>query len=255
MRWYKADLHVHSVLSPCSGMEMSPRSMMQKAKENGIEIIAVTDHNSMANCRIYEKAAQEFNIAFIYGVEVQSAEEVHIIALFDNWEEAREFNRKLFDSLLSFKNDPDFFGDQVVLDEKESIVRTVNKALINSSVWTFETIVKKVRKHKGFAFPAHVDVTPHSLLGQLGVIPSGLDIKAVGITAGCDVDSLLQHYPFLQNYTLIRSSDAHCLQDLGSGSTEFLLEEPTLQEIIRSINDKNSIRINSVNNKENLKSS
>ncbi|MDO9578751.1 MAG: PHP-associated domain-containing protein, partial [Candidatus Cloacimonadales bacterium] len=108
-----------------------------------------------------------------------------------------------------------------------------------------ETIFKQVKRHRGFAFPAHVDVATYSLLGQFGFMPSNLDIKAVGITAACNVNKLLQHYPFLQDFVLIRNSDAHCLQDIGSGHTEFLLKEPTLQEIIRAMNDRDSIRISS----------
>ena len=243
MRWYKTDLHVHTVLSPCSGLEMSPRSLMGKAKTEGIEIIAVTDHNSMANCLVYEKAAQEFDIAFIYGVEVQSAEEIHIVALFDDWKEGLEFNRELFDSLLPIKNDPAYHGNQIVLDEKENIVRTIKKSLINSSIWTLETVMHKVREFNGFAFPAHVDVTPYSLLGQLGFIPPDLNITAVGITAECDEKALLEKYPILHDLVLIRNSDAHSLQDVGSGYTEFYLEETNLKSIVNAINNKNNVRI------------
>lgn len=232
MRWFKADLHVHSVLSPCGGLDMSPRELMKKVRDKGIEIIAVTDHNSCANSRVYEVAAREFGLTYIYGLEVQSAEEIHSVALFNSADNACAFSRQLYESLLPITNDPEHFGDQVVIDINNNIKRYVKKALINSSVWSLETIYTKVHQFGGFFFPSHVDVLPYSLLGQLGFIPSNLDISALGITAECKVQELYKEYPFLQDYTLIRNSDAHYLQDVGSGISHFYLEEPTLNEII-----------------------
>ncbi|HPR17255.1 MAG TPA: PHP domain-containing protein [Candidatus Cloacimonadota bacterium] len=231
MRWYKADLHVHSVLSPCGSLEMSPREVMRTASERGLEIIAMTDHNSSANSLAYAKAAQEFDLAYIYGIEVQTAEEIHIIALFDNYEQVTGFGNELYDSLLPIDNDPDFFGDQVVIDENDNILRFEKKALINSSVWTLETAFQKISHYGGFYFPAHVDVISYSLLGQLGFIPTDIQIEALGITAKCDTDKLLKQYPQLQEYALIRNSDAHYLKDIASGFTQFYLHEPTLDEI------------------------
>jgi PHP family Zn ribbon phosphoesterase len=238
VRWFKADLHIHSVLSPCAGLEMAPRNVMIKARDLGLDIIAITDHNSCENSRVYAKAAQEFGISYIYGVEVQSAEEIHTIALFEYPEQACSFSRELYDSLLSINNDPEFFGDQVVLDEKDNIKRFIKKALINSSVWTLETVFKKISSHSGFYFPAHINVQTYSLLGQLGFIPAEVDISAFGITANCNVQELYTNYPYLQDYTLIRNSDAHYLQDVGSGISQFYLEEPTLSEIILACNNQ-----------------
>jgi hypothetical protein len=208
---------------------------MRKAREAGIEIIAITDHNSMANCRVYEKAAQEFDIVFIYGVEIQSAEDIHIVALFDDWNEAGKFNQKLYKSLLPLNNDTNYYGNQIVINENEKIVRVINKALVNSSIWTLETVIRNVNKHKGFAFPAHVNVKSHSIIGQLGFIPENLGILALGITANCDENQLVDQHPFLKDYALIKNSDAHCLQDIGSGFSEFYLKNPTLPEIIDAI--------------------
>jgi PHP family Zn ribbon phosphoesterase len=243
VRWFKADLHIHSVLSPCGGLEMSPQSLMKQARERGIEIIAITDHNSCENSRVYAKAAQNFGIAYIYGVEVQSAEEIHTVALFENAEQACAFSCELYDSLLPIDNDPEFFGDQVILDEKNNIKRFVKKALINSSIWTLETVFKKINQHGGFYFPAHVDVTTYSLLGQLGFIPAEAEIDAFGITAACDVNELFERYPILQDYSLIRCSDAHYLQDIGSGSTQFYLQQPTLKEIIQACKNQNGRKL------------
>jgi len=231
MRWYKADLHNHSVLSPCGGLEMDPESVMQTAAKNGISIFALTDHNSLANCPAYAAWAKRFGIAFLYGVEIQTAEEIHLIALFDNTQEAMEFNELLYDSLLPIPNDPDFFGDQVVIDEEGGIVRMEERALINSSVWDLDTAYQQVDSYGGLCFPAHVDATTFSIIGQLGFIPPHLDFAAVSVTANCRIDRLLTTYPWLQKYPLFACSDAHYLADIGKGTTAFYLAAPTVAEI------------------------
>jgi 3',5'-nucleoside bisphosphate phosphatase len=253
MRWYKADLHIHSVLSPCGGLEMSPLCVIKKAKELGLDIIAITDHNTMANCSAYHRVAEKEDVNFLNGVEIQTAEEIHLIALFDEFANAMSFDRELYDSLLNIPNDPEYFGDQVVVDADENIIRCEDKALLNSSLWSLDEVLIKVEEHNGFCFPAHVDATTFSIIGQLGFIPDSLPIAAVGITAKGKRDVILENYPFLQKFALIRSSDAHYLADIGSGYAMFLLESPTVKEIRmackglegrRIWNEKDEININ-----------
>jgi 3',5'-nucleoside bisphosphate phosphatase len=231
MRWYKADLHIHSVLSPCGGLEMSPSALMKKVKELGLDIIAITDHNTMANCSTYHQVADKEGVNFLNGVEIQTSEEIHLLALFDDFDKAMSFDRQLYDSLLNIPNDPEYFGDQVVIDADENIIRCEARALINSSVWTLEEVLNKVHDYDGFCFPAHVDAKTFSIIGQLGFIPNNLDLEAVGITAHGDKKEIVRLFPYLQKYALIRSSDAHYLADVGSGTTMFWLESPTVNEI------------------------
>jgi PHP family Zn ribbon phosphoesterase len=231
MRWYKADLHIHSVLSPCGGLEMAPRAVMQRAREEQQEIIAITDHNSMANCQAYAQVAAEFGIICWYGVEVQSMEEIHVIGLFDEWQDAAAFDAALYASLLPVDNDPDFFGDQVVIAADESIVRFEERALINSSMWSFDEVMQQIAAFGGFAFPAHVDAATFSVLAQLGFLPDELPIPAVGITAKGDIDAILMQHPQLQGRVMLRSSDAHYLPEIGSGYTRLSLETPTVSSL------------------------
>lgn len=231
MRWYKADLHIHSVLSPCGSLEMAPKALMQKVKEVGLDIIAITDHNSMSNCLAYQQVAKEFDITCVYGVEVQSAEEIHVIVLFDDWHKANGFASELYDSLLPIDNDPDYFGDQVVINSSEEIVRFEERALINSSMWSFDQVIDYVQNYDGFMFPAHVDAVSYSIIGQLGFVPSQKEIFALGLTAKCDVKSFLEQNEYLKDYCFIQNSDAHYLNQIGSAYTEFFLEAPTVSEI------------------------
>ena len=217
---------------------MSPREVAARAKKAGLDLIAITDHNSMANCQVYGEEALRWGLDFLYGVEIQSAEEIHIIALFDDTDRALAFDKLLYQSLLPIDNDPEFFGDQVVIDEKEMIIRFEDLALINSSTWTFEEVFDQVTEHGGFAFPAHVDAHTFSVIGQLGFIPPHPQCKGVEITARANSDELQERYDFLQNYTLLRNSDAHYLTEIGKAFTNFFIKAPTVEEISKAVSKK-----------------
>jgi len=210
---------------------MSPKNLIKRAKEVGLEIIAITDHNSMANCEVYQNEAEKHGITCFWGVEIQTSEEIHIIAIFDSKLKAKEFDVELYESLLPIKNNPDFFGDQVVIDNEENIIRFEPKALINSSVWTLDEVVAKLEEYDCLFYPAHIDAETYSIIGQLGFIPSNLKFPTLGITAQCDCDKFLSKYPYLKGFSFNRSSDAHYLEELGTGFTDYFLEAPTLKDI------------------------
>lgn len=231
MRCYKADLHIHSVLSPCGGLEMSPRALMQRFKELSIEWIAITDHNSLANCAAYAKAAAEAGIAFTYGVEIQTAEEIHLLAYFDDTEKAMKFDRTLYEALPPILNDSDFFGDQVVIDADENIIRIEERALSNSVVWSLEEAKERAESYGGFCIPAHVDAEANSIIGQLGFIPQNLDFPVLGITSGLILEDFLKLHPELAGYSFLRASDAHYVSDLGCGSSNLSVQEPSRIEL------------------------
>ena len=231
LKWYKADLHIHSVLSPCGDLSMSPSVVIEKLLEKKVDMFAITDHNSMANFQAYKAQADKFNIKCFPGIEVQTSEEVHIIALFDDYEKAKKFDRQCYLSLLPLENDPDFFGDQVLIDENENLLGFENRALINSSVWSLEETVEKIRIFDGFCFPAHEDAMSYSITAQLGFIPEVLDFPAIGITAKCDKENLFTKFPYFLKYALLRNSDAHYPQDIALGTTEFFIKDRSVKEI------------------------
>ncbi|MDD4309271.1 MAG: PHP domain-containing protein [Candidatus Cloacimonetes bacterium] len=231
MRWIRADLHIHSVLSPCGGLEMSPGALMQRAKDFNIEWIAITDHNSMANCPAYQKIANSAGIAFSWGVEIQSAEEIHLLAYFDDSTQAEEFDAELYKSLLPLDNDADFFGDQVIIDENENILRVEQRALINSSIWDLNTVVNRVHEFGGMVFPAHVDASVNSIISQLGFLPKEPEFQLFGITAGMNVENWLKQQPVFVGKSLIRASDAHYLADIGTGYSELFIDNACVAEL------------------------
>ncbi|HPF09279.1 MAG: PHP domain-containing protein [Candidatus Cloacimonetes bacterium] len=232
MRCYRADLHIHSVLSPCGGLEMSPRALVHKLKEAGIEWFAITDHNSMANCPAYSAVAKKAGLYFSWGVEIQTVEEIHLLAYFDHPQKAQAFDAELYASLLPLLNDADFFGDQVIIDENENILKVEPRALINSSTWDLARAVERIQDYDGFAVPAHIDAMVNSIISQLGFLPPSPEFKVLGITANLELDKYLAENPQLQNKQFMRASDAHYLSDLGNAYCMMNVVQPTIQELI-----------------------
>ncbi len=231
MQSLRADLHIHSVLSPCGGLEMSPNSIMQRLKQLGIQWLAITDHNSMANCPAYQKVAEKEGLFFTWGVEIQSVEEIHLLAYFDDFSSAEKFNTELYESLFPLENDPDFFGDQVIIDENENILRVEPRALINSSEWNLNTVVEKVQAYNGLVVPAHIDSSVNSILSQLGFIPEVPQFQLFGISACLDVKNWVQDNPYFKDKVFLRTSDAHYLNDIGKGYSIITVEKPSVQEL------------------------
>ncbi len=232
MHSYKADLHIHSVLSPCGGLEMSPQALMQRIKELKIEWIAITDHNSLANCPAYAQVAELHGIAFTYGVEIQTSEEIHLLAYFDDHAKAMEFDSVLYQALPPFPNDADFFGDQVVIDAQENIIRMEERALSNSVMWNLDETIEMVDKYGGFCIPAHIDAEANSIISQLGFLPMDISFPVLGITSGLIVSDYLAKHPEMKDSSFLRASDAHYLTDLGCGSTIITVESPTVAELV-----------------------
>ncbi|MBW6514246.1 MAG: PHP domain-containing protein [Candidatus Syntrophosphaera sp.] len=234
MRWFRADLHLHSVLSPCGGLEMSPSGLIARIKALGIDWMAITDHNTLANCPAYYAVAAKAGINFIWGVELQTSEEIHILVYFDAPQAAQTFGNQLYDSLLPLANDTDFFGDQVIIDENENILGMEPKALINSSAWDLSTAVGKARELGGYCVPAHIDAEVNSIIGQLGFLPEEPEFDLFGITAGANPETLLRGHAKLAGKSFLRASDAHYLADVGSGVSRLWVREASVAELAKA---------------------
>jgi PHP family Zn ribbon phosphoesterase len=232
MRWFTADLHIHSVLSPCGGLEMSPREVVNRLRSLGVDWMAITDHNSLANCRAYGIVARAAGLHFTWGVELQTVEEIHLLVYFDDSAQAQVFGSRLYESLLPLANDPEFFGDQVIIDENENILGMEHKALVNSSRWDLDTAVRVALEYGGFCVPAHIDAGANSIYSQLGLLPQEPGFELFGISAGLELEPFLQRHPELKGKAFLRSSDAHYLSDLGGGASRLYVQAPTAGELV-----------------------
>jgi len=227
-----ADLHIHSTLSPCSSLEMSPAAIIRRARELGLDVIAVTDHNSVANCFSAVALGEKNNVRVFFGMEAQTREDIHILCLFADSRCAERFNEQVYALLPDVKNNPDFFGDQVVVDEQDNIIRHEEKLLLNALNASIAELLQLVRLHRGFAIPAHVESAPYGVLVNLGMIPRELDGSVLEISCATRPDTVLKTYPDLARFPLISNSDAHYLKDIGRAYTIFDAADSSLPALI-----------------------
>jgi PHP family Zn ribbon phosphoesterase len=228
MNRFRADLHVHTVLSPCAEVEMIPPLIVQEALERGIRLIAVTDHNATGNIRAVIEAARGTDLTVLPGMELQTREEVHLLCLFETLEQA-EVWQKVVDSLLpNLANKPDFFGEQFIVDESGEFIRREERLLIVSADIGLDEAAERVKALGGFPIPAHVDRKAFSLIANLGLVPPGFD--SLEISRHLKPDQAVVQYPQIQGYPLIQSGDVHRLEEF-LGACDFHMESAALGEV------------------------
>jgi len=225
-----ADLHVHTVLSPCGEVEMIPPLIIQQARKVGLDIIAITDHNSAENVATVMDAAEGSGITVIPGMEVQTQEEVHIICLFDTLQQVHHWQEIVYAHLPDQKNPDDIFGPQFVVDATGAYIRHNERLLLTSTSLSVEQVVEEVKREGGICIAAHVDRPSYSLLSVLGFIPPGLDLAAVEISARTTPEEACRRFPQLINYPVVVSGDAHRLNEIIA-RTIFVIEEPSITEL------------------------
>ncbi len=240
LRPFKADLHIHTCLSPCTELDMSPRRILASAKKKEIDILGICDHNSTENSLAIMNAAKEMNIGVIPGMEVTSREEVHILALFDDIKNALKLQERIFENLPG-KNDEEAFGMQVIVNEKEEVLGFSDKLLIGATTIPLEEVIQLIHAFGGMTIASHIDRESFSIIGQLGFVPDNLELDALEISPKITFEEAKNKYPY--NYPITCSSDAHYPDDIGKGFTSFLLEDKTVAEIKKALKSEDGRRI------------
>ncbi len=226
------DLHIHSTLSPCASLEMSPAAIVRRARELALDVIAVTDHNSVENGFTAAILGERIGLKVLFGMEAQTREDVHVLCLFEDRLQAERFNERVYALLPDVSNDPDLFGDQVVVDEHDNIVRQEGKLLLNALDITVPGLLELIQSHDGIAIPAHVEAPPFGLLVNLGMVPAELDGSPLEIACESSRQDVMRAFPGLSHHPLLRNSDAHYLKDIGRARTVFTVSSPTLPELL-----------------------
>ena len=244
MRWFRADLHVHTLLSPCAAVEMTPRNIVRHACEAGIDIVAITDHNAGDNVAAAIRAAAGTGVAILPGMEVQTTEEVHLVVLFEKMREYASWCEFLYLHRSRLNNDERKFGAQFVVDEQDELVRIEPCLLLASTDLGLEAVTARVADMGGISIAAHVDRPAFSLFSQLGFVPEDVLLSAVEVSRRTPPDKALEKYPKIGQLPVVASSDAHTIDDFISGpQTMFLMEAPTLSEIKQALDGKDGRRI------------
>lgn len=243
MRSFLADLHIHTILSPCGTLEMSPKNIVEVALEKKLDIIGITDHNSTRQCKIVMKEAENKGLTVYPGVEVTTREEIHCLAFFSNLEETEEFQLYLDEQLPFIKNNPSLFGDQVVVDEEENIVFEEEKLLISAIQSSIDQVESEVHRLNGIFIPAHVNKAKDSLLSQLGFIPKGLNADAYEITRHISKESFIENNRLNSSTTVIRNSDSHMLDSIGEQVSTFEMESTDFNEFRLALKNQSGRKV------------
>jgi len=234
LRTLRADLHIHTVLSPCAEVEMIPPLIVERALRLGVGIIGITDHNSAENVAAVMEAAWGNALAVLPGMEVQTREEVHLLCLFDTLEQVLVMQGRVYNHLPPLKNRAEVFGAQLVVDAKGCFVRHNDRLLLTSTSLSVEEVVARARDLAGLCIPAHVDRPSYSLLANLGFIPAESSFPAVEISRQATASGARGAFPDVADYTLIVSGDAHRLEEM-SARTAFQIEAPTIAELFLAL--------------------
>ncbi len=228
---FTADLHIHSVLSPCADLLMTMDNIFQKLKENDIKIFSITDHNSNKNSEVFQKRAKKEGLLFIPGIEIQTSEEIHILAYFPSLEDLEKVTNIIYDSLPPIKNREEIFGYQLILDDDDEFVEKDEHFLAGATSLSLEDTFKIIKENNGIIVPAHLDKTS-SLISNLGYIPS-LDFDVLEIYMKHKIEAFKEKYSI--DKPIFSSSDAHIPDSIKKGKIEFEMDELSIEEFFKSI--------------------
>lgn len=235
MNKYKVDLHIHTVISPCGDLEMSPARIIELASQWGIDIIGITDHNSTLHCELTIELGKRKNITVIPGCEITTTEEVHCLCLFEDLSKTAEFQEYIQLHQANIPNNPSIFGWQVVVDENDNILKHIDNYLGQAINLSIDEIEQKVHSLDGIFIPAHIDRPQNSLYSQLGFLPPNLKVDAMQISKRASEENIRKTHKISDDITILKFSDSHYTSDFGKIYTIFELAEPTFGEIKKAL--------------------
>jgi 3',5'-nucleoside bisphosphate phosphatase len=231
MNSYSADLHIHTVLSPCGDLEMSPVKIVERAVRKGLDIIAITDHNHTGHARLTRELGEKRGLWVVYGAEVTTREEVHCLAFFDTDDQLDRVQEYMDRYRPAIPNDVQLFGHQVIVDAEEQIIMELERSLYPSLSKGIDEVAEFVHLIGGLFVPAHVDRRMNGLYSQLGFLPAGLNPDAVEIFRRTSRKGALKQHPELKGFQLLKSSDAHFIEDIGRCTSKLLMEQRSFAEL------------------------
>lgn len=238
MNTYKADLHIHTVLSPCGDLTMSPAAIVEAACSKGLDIIGITDHNTTRHCPLVKKLASKHGLFVLMGVEINTKEEVHCLAFFENEDILSEFQHYIDEHLPEIPNNPDTFGYQVQVDENEDIIYEESRLLVSALDQSLDQVEHKVHELGGIFMLAHIDKGKNSIISQLGFIPSDLNYDALGLSPNVRLEGFIEKNKYLKGKPFIQNSDAHIPHEVGKVYTNLQMEHRSFDEFLKAIRNE-----------------
>ena len=218
------DLHLHSCLSPCGDEDMTPNNIANMAALLGLDAIALTDHNSAKNLPAAAQAAEAAGLLFVPGVETNTAEEVHMLCLFETLEGALAFGEEIYAHLPDIPNDPAVFGRQVIRDAQDEMTGEEPRLLINALSLSIDRLLPLAAAHGGCAIPAHANKNAYSIMASLGFIPPEYGFRCIELNPPDPA--------FLFEGRRITNSDAHYLEHIHEPEHFLELPERTTKAVV-----------------------
>ena len=234
------DLHLHSCLSPCGDDLMTPANMAGMGMLKGLKVMALTDHNSCRNCPAFFKVCRAYGIVPIAGMELSTAEDVHMVCLFPTPEKALAFEEALEEHRMAMDNETDIFGNQWVMNENDEVVEEFKPLLIAASDLWMGDAVEMVRAYGGVIYPAHIDRPSNGIVAILGDIPPEYGFTAVEYRDSTKRETYEVLYGEAAGKSVVVSSDAHRLENISEAENAFpfeVSEDATEEEIVAAIFD------------------
>jgi PHP family Zn ribbon phosphoesterase len=229
---FRADMHIHSCLSPCAELDMSPKAIVEHAVKVGMNAIVVADHNSALNSEAVAYECEKANIACLFGMEANTLEEAHILCIFDEISQAMEMSDILYDKLLPIKVNNETYGYQVAVDKDENVIAMPEKLLSAPTTLSINELQEMVLSREGLFIPSHIDRSYCSVISQLGFLPPTDQYTAVEVSKFCfhvEAKKLAGKFKYITN------SDAHNIDDIGLAYTEYDMPDFSVKSIKQAI--------------------
>lgn len=229
------DLHIHSCLSPCGDNESTPGNIVGMAVVKGLDVIALTDHNTCKNCEAAMAIGKEYGITVIPGMELTTSEEVHVLCLFHTLEDAMGFDAYVEPRILQIPNDPKVFGDQFICDENDEVKDTFPTLLISATDISFDRVDDVIKPFNGVMVPAHVDANSFSLTSNLGFVPPDTNFKCFELQKMENLHKLQDANPYLKDCNVVKDSDAHYLEHISEAVNTIYAESNSIDDVLAAL--------------------
>ncbi len=225
MNRYYYDLHIHSALSPCADADMTPNNICGMAVLKGLNIIALTDHNSCGNCESFLKVAAANGLIGVSGMELTTAEDIHIVCLFEFLDDAKAFEAEVNMYRRLIANRVDIYGEQQYFDENDRVIGTEEYFLPIATELSLEEAYAVATRHSALVYPAHIDRSANGIVSILGTLPNDPYFSCYELNDRSKSEALEKSIPGLAKKNLTVSSDAHYLWDINEAENCFELDD------------------------------
>lgn len=216
---------------------MTPANIVGMAMIKGLDVIAVTDHNTCKNVPAVIDAANKYGVLAIPGMELSTMEDIHVLCLFRTVEDSLKFDEYVHDNLLCVTNDEKIFGKQLIYDNNDNVIGKENLSLIYASKISFEDVYDIVKEYNGVIIPAHIDKTSTSLLASYGFVPEDSKFTCVEVKNMANLHELRRNNPYLNKCKIITDSDAHYLEHINEPINKIYVKKKSIDAILNSFDE------------------